>query len=227
MTHTSDGQLSDFQARLNRIGRGETHLAEGLVDREMIEAARNGKTQKSAKGGVLPAFKRPGMNVIITFVIGLIAILLGRVVAFQFTASPGTSFDLAGKIVLAMGPWGLSAAFLFIVMVGLGLRDKPHVIGIASGAIVMIWGEPYIASQVPNTWAQMYSADHVDGMLIQAGLRDVLVPGMAGVVGDTSNLPKVTTPSFQYGSSVKAPGAAPAITPDGQGLPEIKLPKLK
>ena len=229
VAQASDIQLNDFQARLARIGSGETHLADGLVDREMIEYARSGKhSKKNAKASVAPKIKRPGMNVIITFVIGLIAILGGRVVAFQFDGMVISGFDLPGKVVSAMGPYGLAAAFLFVVMVGLGLRDKPHVIGIAAGCIMMLFGEPYVASQAPEAWAKMYSADHVDGMLKQAGLREVLVPGMEGVAGDTSNLPKVTTPNYKYSSGATAPtktvpGSAASLP---EGVPELKIPRL-
>jgi hypothetical protein len=230
MGQVNDIQLNDFQARLARIGSGDTHLADGLVDKEMIEYARSGKvSKKNAKASVMPKIKRPGMNVIITFLIGLVAILGGRVMAFQFDGMVISGFDLPGKIVSAMGPYGLAAAFLFVIMVGLGLRDKPHVIGIAAGCIVMLFGEPYVASQAPGAWSKMYSADHVDGMLVNAGLREVLAPGMAGFAGDASDLPKVTTPKYKYSSGATAPGktvpGSDATLPDG--VPELKIPRLK
>lgn len=230
VTDASGGQLNDFQARLARIGSGDTHLADGLVDREMIEYARSGKvSKKNANASVMPKVKRPSKSVLITFLIGLIAILGGRVVAFQFDGMVISGFDLPGKIVSALGPYGLAAAFLFIIMVGLGLRDKPHVIGITAGCIMMLFGEPYVASQAPDVWSKMYSADHVDGMLINSGLRDPLVPGLDGIAGDTSNLPKVTTPKYKYSSgatapSKKVPGSAATLP---EGVPELKIPRLK
>ena len=71
-----------------------------------------------------------------------------------------------------MGPLAIAGAMLFVIMIGLGMRDKPHVIGIALGLPLMYYGEPYLAWIAPDLWVQMYSADHVDTMLIRAGLRD-------------------------------------------------------
>jgi hypothetical protein len=228
-------QLNDFQARLARIGSGDTHLADGLVDREMVEYAQAGKGRsgkkykKAAKARVTPKFKFPGKNVVVAFLIGLVAILGGRVTAFQFDGMVISGFDLPGKVVSAMGPYGLAAAFLFVIMVGLGLRDKPHVIGIVTGCVMMLFGEPYAASQAPGAWSKMYSADHVDGMLVSAGLRDVIVPGLGSIAGDTSNLPKVTTPKYKYSSGALAPGKAvpgsAATLP--VGVPVIEIPRLK
>lgn len=230
MGQTGDLQLNDFQARLARIGSGDTHLADGLVDKEMIEYARSGKkSKKRAKASVLPKIKIPGANVIITFVLGLIAVLGGRVISFQFDGAVISGFDLPGKVVSAMGPYGLTAAFLFVIMVGLGLRDKPHVIGIATGSIMMLFGEPYAAHQAPAVWSQIYSADHVDGMLVNAGLREVIVPGMDGVAGDTSNLPKVTSPTYKYSGGASAPSkTVPGSTATlPEGVPDLKIPRLK
>lgn len=230
MTDTSGAQLNDFQARLARIGSGDTHLADGLVDREMIEYARSGKTSKmNTKGAVAPKVKRPSKSVIITFLIGVIAILGGRVAAFQFDGMVISGFDLPGKVISAMGPYGISAAVLFVVMVGLGLRDKPHVIGISLGSLMMLFGEPYAASQAPDLWSRMYSADHVNGMLVNAGLRDVMVPGLGAVAGDTKNLPKVTTPKYKYSSGATAPSksVSGSVATLPEGVPELKIPRLK
>lgn len=233
MSTVNDAQLNDFQARLGRIGSGKTHLADGLVDREMIEAARAGKTtSKSANARVTPKLKMPGKSVVITFFIGLIAVLVGRVIAFHYSGVTVSGFDLPGKVVSAMGSYGLTAAILFVIMVGLGLRDKPHVIGITIGCIAMYFAEPFMASQAPETWSKMYSADHVDGMLTSAGLRGPMAVGLPGLNTANGDLPKVTTPKYQYGGIVSKPSVGTGQTVPGsaatlpEGVPELKIPRL-
>lgn len=233
MSTLDNAQLDSFQARLGRIGSGDAHLADCLVDREMIEAAHARKgSKKHAKSRVTPKIKRPGMNVIIMCVIGLVAVLVGRVIAFQYSGVTVSGFDLPGKVVSALGSIGLTATIIFIVMVGLGLRDKPHVIGIAVGCISMYFAEPYIASQAPDQWAKMYSADHVDAMLTSAGLRGPLADGPPGWTAANGDLPKVTTPKYQYGGTATAPSIGGGQVVPGsaatlpEGVPELKIPRL-
>ncbi len=233
MSTANNAQLGSFQDRLSRIGSGDTHLAEGLVDREMIEAARGRKgSKKNSKASVMPKFKRPGMNVVITCIIGLIAVLVGRVVAFQYAGVTVSGFDLPGKVVSALGAYGLTATILFIVMVGLGLRDKPHVIGIGVGCLAMYFGEPFAASQAPETWSRMYSAEHVDNMLISAGLRETVIPGIGGLPAQTGDLPKVSSPTFKYGGFSSTPSTGTGQTVPGSaatlpaGVPELNIPRL-
>jgi len=53
----------------------------------------------------------------------------------------------------------------------LGMRDKPHLVGVPLGLLAMWAGEPYLAYLNEPIWIQLYDADHVDAMLVQAGLR--------------------------------------------------------
>lgn len=104
---------------------------------------------------------------VLAFMTGLLVLLAANVISFQTQGE--TSFFL--KILGTVSPFVIAGALLFVIMIGLGMRDKPHVIGLALGLPLMYFGEPYLAWLAPELWVQMYSADHVDTMLIQAGLR--------------------------------------------------------
>lgn len=100
-------------------------------------------------------------------VMGLAVVLIGNVATFSSQGKSGFFFVTMAQT----GPYLVIAGLLFALMIGLGLRDKPHVIGAAIGAPMMYFGEPYMAFMAESLWIDMYSVDHVDQMLIQSGLR--------------------------------------------------------
>lgn len=110
---------------------------------------------------------RMSRRMLLGFVIGAGSLLIGRVVTFQCQGETSFYLDLLAKT----GPYSVVAGLLFVLMVGLGLRDKPHVLGIALGLPLMYFGEAHLAQFAMDLWMEMYSPEYVDTMLIQAGLR--------------------------------------------------------
>lgn len=151
-------QKQSFEARLARIH----DMQNGVLTPQQHGAP------KPARARDTDAPKRIPVAGLLGFGIGLGVMLAAHVVAFSF-GGPQTGFFAA--TLGSWGPFPIAGLMLFVLMIGLGLRDKPHVIGIALGLPAMYFAEPYLASLAPDVWVQMYSADHVDQMLIKAGLR--------------------------------------------------------
>ncbi|MEP5759683.1 MAG: hypothetical protein ABJ327_10360 [Litoreibacter sp.] len=196
MSNTSEGQLSEFHARLNRIDSGESHLAEGLIDKRTIDAVRNRnmKQKRPAETRVKPSFIRQCVDLVVTVFFGLLAILIGRVAFFHLSTLSSENFAIVGQTLEtlgpSLGPWCVSAIFLFFVIVGLGKSDESHASGIVIGALVMFLGEAFIANQAQGAWERMYSVEYVDEMLVQARLRDAPLPSIEdSIPGDTNKLP--------------------------------------
>ncbi|WP_146345501.1 hypothetical protein [Falsiphaeobacter marinintestinus] len=171
MTAQADLQKLSFQERVQRIEA--THGADPSVTPAKVKAKPSKKqalTSPDIKADEEPR-KLPRAG-ILTFVIGLAVMLAANVIAFRSSAVVGSYF---AELLAAIGPFAIVGMILFVIMVGFGLRDKPHVIGLALGVPLMYFAEPYMASLAPEAWAQMYSVDHVDAMLVQAGLRDPIV----------------------------------------------------
>ncbi len=148
-------QKRQFEARLERIRTREP---------EPHVAANTGSQTKLPLGAT---GRRVPFACVLAFVTGSLVLLAANVISFQTQGE--TSFFL--KILGSVGPFAIAGALLFVIMIGLGMRDKPHVIGLAAGLIAMYLGEAYLAWLFPDLWMALYSPEHLDKMLIQAGLR--------------------------------------------------------
>lgn len=159
---TIDAKQS-FQDRLARISnQAPTEAAERVEPTQRVganEKMTDGQPRRIPKS----AFVAGGL--------AMAALMLANVMVFDGEMNPPNPGDFFGKMVLALGPFGLTAGFLFVMMIGFGMRDKPHIIGIAIALPALYFSEPYLANMMPDLWASFYSHDHVNNMLIQAGLR--------------------------------------------------------
>lgn len=160
MPGQSRDQQTSFQERLERIG------AQSAPERQVTTPRRKARPHHSEKQPIPKSFY-------LAIVLGGALVLLGNVIWF---ANSGLAIGYFAQVAKAIGPLPITALLLFVVMIGFGFRDKPHVAGLVIGMPGMYFGEPYLAYLLPDLWAQMYSAMHVDAMLIQAGLR--LPPGL-------------------------------------------------
>lgn len=159
----SDRQKQEFQARVQRI---QTRLLEEQSGKQR-PATRLTHMSAAPKAALKPRRRIP-LGGTLALVLGLAILLGANVTAFQAGNAPTGFF---ARALASAGPLPIAGAMLFVLMIGLGMRDKPHVIGLALGLPLMYFGEPYLAWLAPELWVKMYSADHVDTMLIQAGLR--------------------------------------------------------
>lgn len=159
MSGASNTAAEGFQARLNRIQASQESAPQ-------IVKTPKPKRAKASRKDMGERRKIP-FGFFLTAGIGAAIVVLGNVVAFQNQFATG----YFGKAAVGLGPFGLMGLALFVIMVGLGLRDKPHVIGFALAMPAMYFAEPFLAYCLPDIWIDFYSAKHVENMLIQAGLQ--------------------------------------------------------
>ena len=155
-------QQAEFQERIARINANQGQEQPLLVGDQTDLRSQPEPEQEE---------RRVPIGGIVAFALAAITLMVGNVAGFQTRALPPSDGEFLGKVILAIGPWGITGLLLFVVMIGFGMRDKHHCIGIAAGLIAIFLGEPYLAWLFPEQWAQLYSVEHVDAMLIQAGLR--------------------------------------------------------
>lgn len=171
MAAEADFQKLSFQDRVQRIEA--THGPDPSVTPAKVKVKSSKKQIRiSPDTKVEEGPRKLPRAGILAFVIGLAVMLAANVIAFRASGVVGSYF---AEFLAAIGPLAIVGMILFVIMVGFGLRDKPHVIGLALGVPLMYFAEPYLASLSPQIWEQMYSVDHVDAMLVQAGLRDPMV----------------------------------------------------
>lgn len=171
MTTEASIQKNQFQERIQRIQAA--HAPAEAPKPQRVARPTKARTPRPAQAKPLDQPpRRLSKAGILGFAIGLAVMLCANVAAFRTSLITGSFF---AEFLAAIGPLPIAGLMLFVIMVGFGLRDKPHVIGIALGLPLMYFGEPYLAFMAPDAWVQMYSADHVDAMLIQAGLREPMI----------------------------------------------------
>ena len=151
---------TSFQERLERLG------TQAAPEPRVTRSRRKARPHHTEKQPIPKSF-------FLAIVLGGALVLAGNVIWF---ANSGLALGYFAQVAKAIGPLPITGLLLFVLMIGFGFRDKPHVAGLALGMPGMYFGEPYLAYLLPDVWVQMYSAMHVDAMLIQAGLR--LPPGL-------------------------------------------------
>ncbi len=155
-------QKSAFQERLQRIQTG----------RQFEHADVIGKaTQKAYKRKFGDKPKRPKrtfaekLMVVIAFLCGMSSVLLGRVLYFNMAKMeglPDAFYDLGtrGMILFAFVIAGL-------LMVFLHLFTKQRLSALMIGCVVMHYGEAAVASNAPELWSQVFSAEYAARMAEQ------------------------------------------------------------
>lgn len=151
----ADQQKAAFAERLKRIQSGRQYEHADLVGHA---------TQKKFERVMKAKGKRPRrtlaekMMVVIAFFCGMAAVLLGRVVYFNLAkleGLPEAFYDLQqrGMILFALVLAG-------ILMVMFHLSTRQRFPALLVGCVVMHFGEAAVASNAPQLWAQIFSADY-------------------------------------------------------------------
>ena len=155
-------QARSFQDRLDKIAAENELPPTGPVSRspQVKRAAVTDRPRRKIPVGAL-----------IAAALAVASLLIANITLFQVRLTPLGPGNYFAKVALGIGVWGITGLLLFVVMVGFGLRDKAHVIGIALALPAFYFAEPYLAALLPEVWGMLYSPQHVDNMLIQAGLR--------------------------------------------------------
>lgn len=152
-------QKSAFQARLQRIEKGQQFEHADLAGKT---------THKDFKRKFGDKPKKPkrtfadNMMVLIAFLCGLSAVLLGRVIYFKMSKMqglPDAFYDLQdrGMVLFAFILAGTMMALLH-------LFTKQRFSALIIGCVVMHYGEAAVASNAPELWSSMFSADYAAQM---------------------------------------------------------------
>lgn len=149
-------QKTAFATRLDRIGAGKQFEHEDLVGL---------KTQKQYAKMFAEKSKRPKRTfmdqvmVLVAFLSGVLAVLLGRLAYFHLSkilGLPEAFYNLQGR---GMALFALVLALILIVIFQLSTRSRLQ--SLALGCALMHFGETAVASTAPQLWAEMFSADYV------------------------------------------------------------------
>lgn len=152
-------QKSAFHARLQRIQKGQQ-----FEHAEVLGKA----THKAYKRSFGTKPKKPqrtfadNLMVLIAFLCGMSAVLLGRVIYFKMSKMQGLpeafyKLEDRGMMLFALILAGTMMALLH-------LFSKQRFSALLIGCVVMHYGEAAVASNAPEFWSSMFSADYAAQM---------------------------------------------------------------
>jgi hypothetical protein len=152
-------QKSAFQDRLHRIQAGVQYEHADVIGKATQKAFKRKFGDKPKKPKRTFAEK---LMVVIAFLCGMSSVLLGRVLYFNMAKMqglPDAFYDLGsrGMILFALVIAGL-------LMVLLHLFTKQRFTALMVGCVVMHYGEAAVASNAPELWSQVFSAEYAARM---------------------------------------------------------------
>lgn len=149
-------QKNAFAERINRIQAGKQFEHEDVV------GLRTQKQYKKKFGDKAKKPKRSFVDrlmVLVAFLSGATAVLLGRLAYFHLSkiaGLPEAFYDLGGR---GMALFALVLALVLTVIFHLATRSRFQ--SLALGFALMHFGEAAMASSAPQFWAEIFSADYV------------------------------------------------------------------
>lgn len=156
-------QKAAFQDRLKRINSGRQFEHADVIGYH---------TQKAFNRKIAPKLKKPRRSfgqrimVLIAFLSGVLAVVLGRMAYFHLSQIEGMPEALVNLQGRGMFLSVLIVAGIMTVLLGLSTRGRLQ--ALALGSIMMHYGEAAVAASAPDLWAQMFSPDYTSALVEKA-----------------------------------------------------------
>ena len=151
-------QKAAFAQRLKRIQSGKQFEHADIIGQKTTKRYKKRFGDKPRKKRSLA----DKVMVLIAFLAGLASVLLGRIVYFHLArieGLPPAFYDLGGR---GMALAGLVLAMTMIVVFHLSTRTRMP--ALLLGCAVMYYGEAAVASNAPEFWTQIFSAEYAAEM---------------------------------------------------------------
>ena len=163
--------LDTFDARLKRISKsegagkqllaGEGEVTKTRVSEAEIRKARNHFARKQNSGSLILSVPKWA----IAFLLGGVAMLLGRLLGFHVLDGYLAGGDMTMTILQHAGEVAIAVAVLVTIATFSGLRGAMTKTAMTAGLALMLVGESDVARQAPGAWEAMFSADYAASVL--------------------------------------------------------------
>lgn len=152
-------QKSAFAARLKRIEAGQQFEHSDVLGKATHRAYKQKFGARAARPKRTLADR---LMVLIAFVCGMSAVLVGRVAYFhlaQFDGLPKAFYDLGAR-----GMYLFAFVLALVLMLVFHLSSRARIQALIVGCVVMHYGEAAVASNAPQVWSQLFSAEYAARM---------------------------------------------------------------
>ncbi|RFP89053.1 hypothetical protein DZK27_06625 [Rhodobacteraceae bacterium 63075] len=163
--------LDTFDARLKRISKsegagkqllaGEGEVTKTRVSEADIRKARNQIARKQSSGSLILSVPKWA----IAFMLGGVAMLLGRLLGFHVLAGYLAGGDMTMIILQHAGEMAVAIVVLVTVATFAGLRGAMTKTAMTAGLALMLVGEADVARHAPGAWEAMFSADYAASVM--------------------------------------------------------------
>ena len=155
-------QKSAFHSRLQRIQKGQQFEHADIAGKSTHKAL---KRQFGTKPRKPKRTFADNLMVLIAFTCGMSAVLLGRLIYFKMSKMQGLpeafyKLEDRGMLLFALILAGTMMALLH-------LFSRQRFAALLIGSVVMHYGEAAVASNAPELWSSMFSADYAAQMAEQ------------------------------------------------------------
>ncbi|GAB4386035.1 hypothetical protein [Albidovulum sp.] len=156
-------QKAAFAERLKRIQAGKQYEHADIIGKQTQRAFNRKYGEKIKRRQQRKPVDK--LMVLIAFVSGMTAVLVGRVAYFHLSRMqglPDAFYDLGprGMILFALVVAGLLTALFH-------LATRQRLQALLLGFVVMHYGEAAVASNAPQLWSQIFSDDYAAQMAEQ------------------------------------------------------------
>lgn len=163
-------QKTIFAERLKRIQSGQQYEHADVIGHATQKRYNRifGKKNKKPKRSFADK-----MMVLIAFLCGMSSVLVGRIAYFhmaQLDGLPPAFYDLGGRGMVLF-----SFVLAMILVVIFHLSNRARLQALLVGCVVMQYGEAAVASNAPEFWSQLFSAEYAATMA-EAGRDYRLTP---------------------------------------------------
>lgn len=150
-----DRQKAAFAERLKRIEAGQQFEHADLVG-QSTQKKFNKILKRRPKHK--PRTFADKLMIGIAFLSGLASVLLGRIIYFRLAeldGLPDAFYDLGGRGMVLF-----AIVLAAVLMVAFHLSTRQRFPALILGCLIMHYGEAAVASNAPQLWAQIFSADY-------------------------------------------------------------------
>ncbi len=159
MSSMTFDQKSAFANRLKRIQAGQQFEHADLLGKATHKAYKQKFGTKAAKPKRTLADK---LMVLIAFLCGMSAVLVGRLAYFHLAhveGLPKAFYDLGAR-----GMYLFAFVLALVLIVIFHLSSRARIQALVVGCVVMHYGEAAVASNAPQVWSQLFSAEYAAQM---------------------------------------------------------------
>lgn len=159
MSSMTFDQKSAFAARLSRIQAGQQFEHVDVLGKATHKAYKRrfgAKPQKPKRS------LGDRLMVLIAFLSGITAVLVGRMAYFhlaQVEGLPKAFYDLGTR-----GMYLFALVLALVLTVLFHLSSRARIQALLLGCVVMHYGEAAVASNAPGMWSQLFSAEYAAEM---------------------------------------------------------------